>query len=976
MSRTINNFNVIAYNVGSLVSHPKRISFENFLTRNKPDAVFLSETRLVSRHRLYFEKYTIFRTDKDLAKTGTAVLVKSSFQCRKVIIQGLVTFEVTCVVIPLENNEDILLISLYNQCAASRADIRHDLDLLNAFCQNYTQFIIGGDFNARHQLWMDTLSTPQGVAISDWLCDNSHDHSFEIVSQPIPTFPRTPSTLDFFMCSPHLICRIPTLTNFFCTAIVSDSDHLAVKLNLRLRTNFNILATPQQEYINYAKINWRVFQNSLTEKLQNCTPCTSANLTNEDIDFAINSIESSITSTIAEQAQARDLKSKYKDLPEYIQSMYKYRQKLRKILQRIFHRTLSTHGDEYQSVLSQLKCLSTLIDQNTKTYIDSQFRKRLNVIKPGPNTFKQINQIVGKKSPILGQLQHNDVALASDQEKTNAFADFFESNFKPIPPIHLPEFFSNVNNEVSLLVSQNPEPLTTFNEENSSVFTTTDDIFTNPLDLYGSIQCGNSKKSSGPDKVSNFVIKKLPPTAIIILTIILNNCLNNSYFPSKWKIAEIFPIPKKPGANSVSSFRPISLLPNLSKLLEMLILNKLRSLCSSMGIVQHNQFGFKAFHSTFDPLLKLHADTTLALNKKEVTVACLLDIQKAFDTVWIDGLIFKLKSFHLPRHLITIIHSFLTNRKFYVRVGNTKSVFKNISAGVAQGSRLGPDLFNLFTLDQPANTPTTKTLLYADDSITYSASISPEIALRRVKEHILRLWEYYLQWGIKINPTKTELICLRNPSRNGIATRCKLLSLTLPDNTIITPKQSVKYLGVHFFERFKFNQHAKHTLRKANGALALLRPLMKVRGGLQTRTKLLLYKQLIRPILTYCFPIWYTISPTYMKKVQLFERKALRYCTSLYRKPNSVRYYSNEKLYETTKIVPIDKYLHNLSTKMLRKIPSHPSPLINIITGNAAPDDRYLQVLSIMDPAFRMSQEDSFEDFYVAAGRGTQYNRG
>ena len=417
MFRTIDKLSVISYNVGSLISHPKRISLENFLKKNKPDAVLLSETKLVSRHRLYFDKYTLFRTDKDIAKTGTAILVKSPLNSQKVSIQGLVTFEVTCVVIALENNENILLISLYNQCSASQSDIKHDLDLLNAFCQNYTHFIIGGDFNARHQLWMDSINSPQGIAISDWLCANSHNHSFEIVSQPIPTFPRTPSTLDFFMCSPNLICRIPTLENFTCSTIVSDSDHLAVKLDLRLRTNFNILADSPQEYINYKKINWEVFQSSLTDKLLPYTPSSSTNLSNQDIDSTIDIIENSITDTISEQSSARNFKSKYKDLPEYILNMYKHRQKLRKILQRIFHRTFSTHGSEYQSVLSQLKCLNTLIDQNTKTFIDLQFRKRLNVIKPGPDTFKQINQIVGKKSPILGQLQHNNSFLSSDLEK-------------------------------------------------------------------------------------------------------------------------------------------------------------------------------------------------------------------------------------------------------------------------------------------------------------------------------------------------------------------------------------------------------------------------------------------------------------------------------------------------------------------------------------------------------------------------------
>lgn len=979
MSRTIKHLNVISYNVNSLISHPKRISLQHFLNRNNPDAVLLSETRLVSNNRLHFERYKMYRMDNNALGRGTAILVRSAFKCTPVTLQGLKTFELTCILITSANNSPLLLVSLYNKCNATSSDIKHDLDRLHTFCLKYPLFIIGGDFNARHPLWMDSLISSPGRAIADWLLSNSHQHSFEVISQPLPTFPRTPSLIDFFICSPTLVCSIPQLTNYRCETIASDSDHFAVKLNVQLKISLNFLLVQKEEFTNFKKINWNIFQESLTDKLRNNTPSSTVNLSNVEIDSAIAKIESSISETIAEQPCSNPAHSRYKDLPMHIQNMYKYRQKLRKILQRIFHRTLNTYNSEYQSIQSQLNCLNTLIKENTKSYINSQFKRRLNNIRPGPDTFKKINQIVGKKSPIVNQLEYNSTYISSNEEKSDAFAENFANNFQPNPPTHLPEFLNNVNAEVAKLASENIPSLTRFSENNSSVCSLFNDQFTSPTDLRSAIQSGNAKKSSGHDKISNFVIKRLPATAIIFITIILNNCLNNSYFPTKWKIAEIFPIPKKSGANSISNYRPISLLPNLSKLLEMLILNQIRSLCTTLDIVQHNQFGFKAAHSTFHPLLMLHADVTLGLNKKEATAVCLLDIEKAFDSVWIEGLVFKLKSLNFPKHIIRMVLSFLTNRKFYVRVGTSKSSLRDIRAGVAQGSRLGPILFNLYTYDQPPNVQNTKTLLYADDSATYSSSTSPAIALRRVSEHIFRLWDYYLKWGIKINSAKTELICLRNPAtevRSGIATKVKNLSLALPDNSIIRPKDHVKYLGINFTERFKFNKHASLTLKKANHALSLVLPLMRVRGGLDTRTKVLLYKQLVRPILTYCFPIWYTISPSYMKKIQIFERKALRHCTSLFRNPRTLHYYRTELLYDTAKITPIDKYLCALSLKMLRKIPSHDNPLINLITGNTYTIDRYLDVLSIMDPEFSILQEEeeSFDNFYLVAG--TQYNRG
>ena len=307
----------------------------------------------------------------------------------------------------------------------------------------------------------------------------------------------------------------------------------------------------------------------------------------------------------------------------------------------------------------------------------------------------------------------------------------------------------------------------------------------------------------------------------------------------------------------------------------------------------------------------------MEINKNRTTVASFLDLNKAFDTVWHQGLIMKMHKLNFPLHIIKIIWSYITNRSFHVKVNQTNSAKHFISAGVPQGSVLRPILFNIYLNDIPKNA-NTHLALFADDTAIYASSWKIKQAAHYVNLHLHEILEYLDNWKLKINADKTVNIYFSTK-------RIKNPDPILVNGHPVPWAKQAKYLGLWLDRSFTWLPTIKDRIAKTYGALRCLRPLIGPHSKLNTNTKLLLYKTCARPILTYGIQIWSTAAPSHRKAVQRLQNKFLKIVLD---KP---REYPTIPLHQEANI----ELIQDLINKQLLQLykPDHANPLISSI-GN------------------------------------------
>ena len=196
---------------------------------------------------------------------------------------------------------------------------------------------------------------------------------------------------------------------------------------------------------------------------------------------------------------------------------------------------------------------------------------------------------------------------------------------------------------------------------------------------------------------------------------ICNSSLEQGIFPDDMKIARVIPLLKAGDKQNVSNYRPISLLPQFSKILEKVFNNRLMNFVESKNMLYLRQYGFRKGMSTSMAIMELMEDITSAVDRGKLTIG-IIDLKKAFDTVDHNILIEKLEHYGVRGIAKKWITSYLANRKQYVYFNDVNSNQANITCGVPQGSIIGPSLFILYVNDICNVSSLLKSILFADDT--------------------------------------------------------------------------------------------------------------------------------------------------------------------------------------------------------------------------------------------------------------------
>ena len=360
-----------------------------------------------------------------------------------------------------------------------------------------------------------------------------------------------------------------------------------------------------------------------------------------------------------------------------------------------------------------------------------------------------------------------------------------------------------------------------------------------------------SKNSSGKDGISNKLLKSIKGEISKPLTIIINQSLETGIFPDALKVAKVKPLYKKGDSCCFNNYRPISLLPTISKIFERVMFSQLYSYFNINNLLSEQQYGFRSQHSTELACVKLADYIIKGMdNIKEIKIptAIFLDLSKAFDTLNFDILLNKLKYYGVRGTSLALIKSYLTNRYQYVQFENSDSELLEIVTGIPQGSILGPLFFSVFINDLVNSSNKFQFLMYADDTTIYFSldkfpGENREIVVNSELEKV-NTWLKLNKLSINVNKTN----CMFFTKRRHLTP----LQFSM-NNRSIDVVQHFNYLGIMLDENMSWKTHiamVRNKLSRINGILHRLKYYFP-RNILIT-----LYKSLFTPHINYGLLLW------------------------------------------------------------------------------------------------------------------------
>lgn len=965
----MNSLKIIALNANSIVSVARRLNLLKFLERHTPDILMLNETKLNYRHIITFKKYNVVRNDRPNSQFGggTAILLDCNLKYQHVQLNELHNgkgIESTIIKLKLKNDKQLYIISVYcsgSNTVATDTQFEKDWNLIFETLELHKEnnyYVIAGDLNARHTNWGNAVNNTRGTKLNRWLRDKELEYKATLYKPDAPTFQRSGNILDLAVIDNRLI--IDTNIQGEIASHTYDGDHKAIEITCKNVEQREInLIDEHRQIFNFNNMNWSIWSNKLLNKYkqhlrisgQQAIIPSDRNLTDSEIEAYIKSITDLITQNIKTNAPKIRRKNNMECYTNnIIERLYKHKSGIITSL-----KTLKRKGcnNVYQINLlkAEIRRTNELIIQNIKMEVNKYWRLRLEAIKPGSKMFANMKRI--KQSKAEGNIhplniEESDVAninfidwtkipkrgtayiSSNNQQNLNILGHFIEK--------HTYRNITLGKTAHELVIQQKIQPILQTHSLNKAKHCTKlefcdtnrayapyypidDNFFISTLELTNILKCSNNKKSYGMDNIPSIVLKHLPEQIIRELCTIFNNLLNNRSFPDCWKTARIFPIKKKNLDPSLpESYRPISLLSNLGKIYEIIIYNKLQEHTNKNNLIPDNQFGFRYGHSTIHAITKLTSDICYKLNNKICTGAVAIDMKAAFESVWLDGLLFKLLKMNFHVDIIHLLHDMLYNRKFVTTNGiDISTKIFNLHNGLQQGSITAPLLFSLYTADLIAtenmNSQQIQTIAYADDIVIYSADPKISVIQANLQKTVNFITDFLNTWRIELNPGKCETILFRKPvqiATNDTSKNWKNFKIMV-NNTTIEQKPIIKYLGINIDRFCYINEHINIQLAKARKAFISNKQIFFSKH-INTNVKEICYKALIRPIITYGCQIWYNTCPSYMEKIRIFERRCIRHCRGVFRKADTgyQHYVPNQAQYDHFKADRIDIHIIQL----------------------------------------------------------------
>lgn len=857
--------------------------------KNNYDVAGICETKTDKKFSLKLPGYKVYINSRNNYGGGVLIAIKENIahSIHKVSLSDNIEF--VGIKIP-SSTSNLIIGQVYKP--PNKKLLTLDLDKI--FCDK--NVIIMGDLNCKRKEWNCMTENQSGQELLNYCLSKK----IKIAAPQNPTnFPTVgnPSVIDFYLLKCNYNSSLPI------TKIKLSSDHNPVEIQIF----FHYKQSKTPVVYDYSRANWSNFRKELNDAL----PLNFHIKSKEEVEEKTKVLTDLISQTMKNNIPLKKFKFNSFTVPPLLKSLITFKNRLRKKLQKkpsFFIKVLYKNLEKF--VRKQLHLLES---NNFERFI-----KNLN-FKDG-SIFKFANKYTKKTENSNILYDKNNKELSTEKLRLSAFAEHFAAMSNGFEDLGSKFFTNKVINAVKKIKNEkldlNDVELATYNE------------VTNILKIL------KNNKAAGHDEIGTRVLKNLPRKAIVFLIKLINGILCTSHFPTVWKIAKVIPISKKcKDATMINSYRPISLLPHISKIVEKIIKNRMTKFLHRNKLLVDEQFGFRAAHCTTDQLARLVNEITLNFNKKLHTGALLLDIESAFPSVWHAGIIYKLILYKFPVYIVLLICSYLDNRKFFVYLGNEKSDLWKMLAGVPQGSVLGPLLFLIFINDAP-KIKDVKESIYADDKLMFTASYRISAIIKRLQQAFIANKRFFHKWKIKINPIKTEAIIFtkRRPVFEG--------NVICDGNEIIW-SDKVKYLGVWLDRKLIFGDHVNYINHKAIGSLINLYPVFK-NSHISVNSKLILYKSLIRAALCYACPVWSLTCQSNINKLQITQNKFLR-IIGKFRKFTPIF-----QIHQSLNIEYLQEYLVTLTKNYFNRVESHPSVLVRNILYDKSINFKHKRIMHLI----------------------------
>jgi exonuclease III len=804
---------------------------ESWLQPYIPDSLFVDE-----------KKYAVYRKDRETGQGGgVIILVSKTIWSRPRYnweSQDTNNNEIRVAEVRPTPSEKIAVITAYrpqtNPCPKFLNNL--EIAITNCLAHNIDKFIMVGDFNYPEIKWNTFLDTH--------LSKNSRELIEFLEQNELTQFNKHPSRkgerniLDLFIT--NLTDTLPINRGSF----QYSSDHYVFDCTFMI--DINRTFPKNRTVLNYKRADFESIKRGIRQRIT-----LRPNIEDTETAWAI--LKATLTTLTHQYIPTVTIKNKYS--PSWIDAdVIKMSHKKKCAYNKWKKSGKNTDQDKYKILRNKIK---NLVSTKYKLHMESI---TTNLVS-NPKRFWTLlkDRTRSKTSPSM--LVHQGKEESDPKQLCEIFNTYFSSVFNSKNYDTLPE--------ISIETDPDLKEVTISEEEVSIELTKV-----------------NTTKAPGPDGLSTRVLKECREELKAPITKLFNSSLNTGKIPKDWKKANVVPIYKKGNKLEVSNYRPVSLLPIISKILERCVLNKIIELIRPK--ISKMQYGFMKGKSTTTQIITVLANIHNIFDNREKTDVIYFDLAKAFDSVPHKLLLHKLKSFGIHGKLLNWITDYLTDRMQRVTCEGQNSTWLPVTSGVPQGSILGPILFIIYINDLPdILSPETLCAIFADDTKIYR-KIEEEEDIETLQTDINKISEWGSTWGLNFNAAKTTHLPIC-PS-NSIESHYSM------EDSPIRQEDLMNDLGINIATNLRWSKHTDIIVKKAHQRLGLIIRTLGYDAPLQAKKNA--YVAMVRSILEYGSSIWTPSDKETLRKIEKIQRKATNFIVNnpYITKPNYKTY--KERLLE------------------------------------------------------------------------------